>query len=137
MKEPFLRDVLVELKKQITIDDPIFQAFDVFNVADSHSQVEKLEMINTLKMFYGSEQSSSFEGETKDADALIKIDISEEMVRNFFIEFRIQTKHLEKKCNEEIKVLIQEGKMKNPEGYKDEHSISPDKVYKAMYPEKD
>ena len=59
------------------------------------------------------------------------------MVQNFFIEFRIQTKHLEKKCNEEIKVLIQEGKMKNPEGYKDEHSISPDKVYKAMYPEKD
>ena len=137
MKEPFLRDVLVELKKQITIDDPIFQAFDVFNVADSHSQEEKLEMINTLKTFYASEQPSSFEGETKDADALIEIDISEEMVRNFFIEFRIQTKHLEKKRNEEIKVLVQEGKINNPEGYKDEHPISPGKVCKAMYPEKD
>ena len=137
VKEPFLRDVLVELKKQITIDDPIFQEFDVFNVADSHSQEEKLEMINMLKMFYGSQQSSSFEGETKDADPLIKIDISEEMVQNFFIEFRIQTKHLEKKCNKEIKVLVLKGKIKNPEGYKDEHPISPDKVYKAMYPEKD
>ena len=59
------------------------------------------------------------------------------MVRNFFIEFRIQTKHLEKKRNKEIKVLVQKGKIKNPEGYKDEHPISPDKVYKAMYPEKD
>ena len=44
----------------------------MFNVADSHSQEEKLEMINTLKMFYGSEQSSLFEGETKEADALIE-----------------------------------------------------------------
>ena len=50
----------------------MFQAFDMFNVADSHSQEEKLEMINTLKMFYGSEQSSLFEGETKEADALIE-----------------------------------------------------------------
>ena len=39
--------------------------------------------------------------------------------------------------NEEVKQLVKEGKIKNPENYKDEHPISANKVYQAMYLEKD
>ena len=73
IKEPFLRDVLIELKSAVTVDDPIFLAYDVFNIFARHTE-EQLHMVNTLTMFYSSQQSSCFEGRKNIASFLIDSD---------------------------------------------------------------
>ena len=71
IKEPFLRDILIKLKSAVTIDNPIFLAYDVFNISARHTEEEQLQMVNMLTMFYGSQQSSSFESRKNIASSLI------------------------------------------------------------------
>ena len=62
IKEPFLRDVLIELKSGVAADDPFFLAHSVFNVSARHTQEEQLQMVKILIMFHSFRQSSTFEG---------------------------------------------------------------------------
>ena len=62
IKEPFLRDVLIELKSAVTVDNPIFLKYDALNISARHTEEEQLQMVYPLTMFYSSQQSSSLEG---------------------------------------------------------------------------
>ena len=89
-------------------------------------------------MFCSSQQSSCFEGRKNIANSLIDNDsIIKEVIQFFFEEFQVQVKHLQDQRIEEIKNLVREWKIKNPDTCKDEHPISPKKVCKALYLEKD
>ena len=84
IKEPFLREVMIELKSAVTADDLIFLAYDVCNISARHTEEEQLIMVNTLKMFYGSQQSPSFEGRKNIASSLIDSDsITEGVIQKF------------------------------------------------------
>ena len=86
-------------------------------------------MVNALTMFYGSQQSSTFEGRKNIASSLIDSDnMTKEVMQFFFEEFQVQIKHLQDQCNKEIKKLVKEGKIKNPDTHK---------VYQALYLGKD
>ena len=94
-------------------------------------------MVNTLTMFYGSQELSTFEGRKNIVSSLIDTDRIEEVMQNFFKEFQVQVKHIQDQCNKEIKNLVKEGKIKNPDTNEGEHPISLNKVYQASYLEKD
>ena len=94
IKEPFLRDALIELKSVVTVDDPIFLADDAFNISARHTEEEQFQMVNTLTMFYGSQQSFSFEGRKNIASSLIDSDSITKEVIQFFLrnsKFRSNT----------------------------------------------
>ena len=91
-------------------------------------------MVNTLTMFQGFPQSSCFKGRKNIASSLIDSDsITKEVIQTFFEEFQVLVRHLQDQRNGGIKNLVREGKIKNPDTYKDEHPISPNKVYQALY----
>ena len=99
IKKTFLRDVLIELKSAVTVDDPNFLAYDVL-IFLLDTQDEQLQMVNTLTMFYGSQQSSFFEGRKSIASSLIDSNsITKEVIQNFFEEFQVQVKHLQDQRN--------------------------------------
>ena len=132
IKQLFLRDILIKLKSAVTVDSSIFLAYDVFNISARHTEEEQLHMVNTLTMFYGFQQSSTFKGRKNIASSLIDSDsITKEVMQKCFEEFQVQIKNLQDQCNKEIKNLVKEGKIKNPDIYKDEHSISPNTVYQV------
>ena len=59
-KEPFLRNVLIELKSGVAVDDPFFLAYNVFNISAIHTQEEQLQMVNILIIFHVFQQSFTF-----------------------------------------------------------------------------
>ena len=71
LKTTLLRDVLIKLKSVVTVDDPVFLAYNVFNISARHTEQEQLQMVNTLTMFYGFPQSSCFEGRKNITSSLI------------------------------------------------------------------
>ena len=75
---------MIELKSAVTADDVIFLAYDVCNISARHTE-EQLLMINMLKMFYGSQQSPSFEGRENIVSYLIDSDsITKGVIQKFF-----------------------------------------------------
>ena len=75
---------MIELKSAVTVDNPIFLAYDVFSISATHTEEEQLQMVNTLTMFYGSQQSSPFVSRKKIASSLIGRDsITNEVIQKF------------------------------------------------------
>ena len=85
-------------------------------------------------MFYGSQQSSTFEARKNIGSSLIDSDnITKEVMQIFFEKFQVRVKHLQDQCNEEIKNLVKKRKNQKPCYIQDEHPISPNKVYQELY----
>ena len=88
-------------------------------------------------MFYGSQQSSTFEARKNIGSSLIDSDnITKEVMQIFFEKFQVRVKHLQDQCNEEIKNLVKKRKNQKPCYIQDEHPISPNKVYQELYLQK-
>lgn len=53
--------LIQELDVALELKDPVLLAFDAFNVTISLPESERIENINTLSNFYGSDSSSKFQ----------------------------------------------------------------------------
>ena len=73
------------------------------------------------------------------APAVLNRLVDDETIRYFCEDFKSSVAREEKKRNNEIKMLIQLGKLKatHVDEYKDEHPIKLDRVYADMYVDKE
>ena len=112
IKVLFLEEVLKELDLAFSLDDPVFLAFDAFNVS-SDSDLEKREQcVNVLSTFYGERKSSTFNNETNTAEPIIdKLALIQDEIRSFFSNFNVEVRREEDKRNEEIRNLIENKKL--------------------------
>ena len=126
-----MNDLIAELNDALKINDPALLAFDVFNVCvnfpEHHTEV--------LLTFYGTAQSSTFQSNNSVLNSMM----DDEIIRSFFEDFKSSVAREEKKRNNEIKMLVQLGKLKSAhvDEYKDEHPIKLDRVYADMYVDKE
>lgn len=136
IKIPFLEELSKEINTAIQIDDPIFLAFDAFNVNATLTKEQIHEKVSTLKAFYGHQQQSKFEGNVNFAEALIDSSaITDESIDSFFKDFRYAVQKETDERNAQIRKLV-ENKQLDPSNiaqYKDEHPLHQSKVYRNMY----
>ena len=98
--------MLRELDLAFHLDDPIFRAFDAFNIT-SDFDIEK--RIKCIKEFYGQPQQSPFNNETNSFNPVIdKTQLDDDIIRSFFPDFHAEVKHEGELCNLKICKLIQE-----------------------------
>ena len=73
------------------------------------------------------------------APAVLNSMVDDETIRSFFEDFKSSVAREEKKRNNEIKMLVQLGKLKaaHVDEYKDEHPNKLDRVYADMYVDKE
>ena len=139
VKTPFMNDLIAELNDALKINDPVLLAFDVFNVCVNFPEEERKHHTEVLLTFYGTAQSSTFQSNNSVAPAVLNRMVDDETIRSFFEDFKSSVAREEKKRNNEIKMLVQLGKLKaaHVDEYKDEHPIKLDRVYADMYVDKE
>ena len=72
IKTPFMAQLITELDTALQLNDPVFLAFDVFNVTTTFTENIRIQNIKVLSNFYGSAQSSKLKGDTIKATPLIQ-----------------------------------------------------------------
>ena len=103
INKSFLTEFTQELDQAPQLNDPIFLAFDVFNVTSTISETEHFDKIKVLLEFHGMPKSSTFKKETNMAAALInKENLTEDPIRSFFINFDNGISHAQDKLNATI-----------------------------------
>ena len=139
IKTPFMNDLIAELNDALKINDPVLLAFNVFNVCVNFPEEERKHPTEVLLTFYGTAQSSTFQSNNSVAPAVLNSMVDDETIRSFFEDFKSSVAREEKKRNNEIKMLVQLGKLKaaHVDEYKDEHPIKLDRVYADMYVDKE
>ena len=123
----------------LQLDDPVFLAFDVFNVTSTFTETERFNQIKVLLEFHGMPKSSTFKKETNMAVALInKENVTEDSIRSFFINFDNAISRAQDKLNAIIRELVRSKKHESHkvESYKEEHPVTLDKVFKDICMEK-
>lgn len=140
LKIPFLEAVLEELVLAFKTTDPIYLAFDVFNVASSEFDLEqKIECINVLKDFYGEPQQSTFLNETNFSRPIIdKTQINDDMVASFFSDFEGEIDCQRESLNKKIRKMIENKELKpgNVDQYKEDHPLTAESVYASLMKER-
>ena len=112
VKTPFMNDLIAELNNALKINDPVLLAFDVFNVSVNFPEEERKHHTEVLLTFYGTVQSSTFQSNNSVAPAVPNSIADDETIRSFFEDFKSSVAREEKKRNNEIKMLVQLGKLK-------------------------
>ena len=112
VKTPFMNDLIAELNNALKINDPVLLAFDVFNVSVNFPEEERKHHTEVLLTFYGTVQSSTFQSNNSVAPAVPNSIVDDETIRSFFEDFKSSVAREEKKRNNEIKMLVQLGKLK-------------------------
>ena len=127
VKAPFMTALIKELQNALQINDPVFLAFDVFNVTKKYSFQEIIEHINVPTKYYGSSKTSKIGDSTITAPPNLsnKAD-DEQTAKTFFTDFDISVKREEDCRNKEIRMLVSSGKLKanQVESYKDDHPVA-------------
>ena len=81
IKVPFLEEVLKELDLAFSLDDPVFLAFDAFNVSSDFDLDKRQQCVNVLATFYGEPKSSTFNNETNTVEPIIdKLGLSQDEI---------------------------------------------------------
>ena len=80
IKIKFLKQLKNEVKEAMFIDDPIFAAFDIFNVNASFDVNKTVEKLPILAKFYSNEQMSTFDESNNLAKNIIESDFIPEDV---------------------------------------------------------
>ena len=140
IKKPFLTELIQELDQALQLDDPVFLAFDAFNVTSSFTESERLDKIKVLLEFYGTMKSSTFKNETKVAAALIsKENVTEDSIKSFLVSFDNAITQAQEKLNAAIRELVRTKQLESHkvESYKEEHPVSLDTVFRDIYTERD
>ena len=139
VKVPFLEEVLKELYLAFSLDDPVFLAFDAFNVSSDFDLETREQFVKVLSEFYGVRKSSTFNGETNTSEPIIdKLGLSKDEIRLFFPDFNAEVRREQHKRNEQIRKLIENKKLQPNEvaQYKEDHPINPSVVYKSLIKER-
>ena len=98
-----------------------------------------MQCVNVLKEFYGEPQQSIFSGETNISYPVIdKIQLNEELITSFFLDFQAEVKRERGLLNSKIRKLIQIKKLKpeNVDQFKEENPISAESVFKSLMKER-
>ena len=123
IKKPFLTQLIQELDLALQLDDPVFLAFDVFNVTSTFTETERFNKIKVLLEFHGMPKSSTFKKEANMVVALInKENVTKDSIRSFFINFDNAISRAQDKLNATIRELVQSKKHESHkvESYKEE-----------------
>ena len=81
-----MEEVLKELDLAFSLDDPVFLAFDAFNVSSDFDLDKRQQCVNVLATFYGEPKSSTFNNETNTVEPIIdKLGLSQDEV--IFLRF--------------------------------------------------
>ena len=139
IKKPFLTELIQELDQALQLEDPIFLAFDVFNITFTFTDTECFDKIKMLLEFYGTPKSSTFEkGNNMAATLINEENVTEDSIRSFFINFGNALSSAQNKLNTTIRELVWTKKLESHkvESYKEEHPVTLDTVFKDIYTEK-
>ena len=91
VKAPFMTALIEELQNALQINDPVFLAFDVFNVTKECSFQERIEHINILAKYYGSSKTSKMGDSTITAPPNLSNEaVAEQTAKAFFTDFEIK-----------------------------------------------
>ena len=113
IKKTFLTELIQELDQALQLNDPVFLAFDVFNVTSSFTESERLDKIKVLLEFYGTPKSSTFKNETKAAAALIsKENVTEDSIKSFLVSFDNAITRAQEKLNAAIRERVRTKQLK-------------------------
>ena len=137
-KIPVLEAVLWKHDLAFHLDDPIFLAFDTFNVASDFDIQKRIKCTNVLKELYGQPQQSTFNNETNVSNPVnYKTQLNDDIIKSFFTNFHAEVKCKGELCNSKICKLIQGNKLKpeNIDQCKEENPISPESVYASLMKE--
>ena len=140
VKAPFMTALIEELQNALQINDPVFLAFDVFNVTTKYSFQERIEHVNVLAKYYGSSKTSKMGDSTITAPPNLSNEaVDEQTAKTFFTDFDNSVKREEDCRNKEIRMLVSSGKLKanQVESYKDDHPVALDKVYADLIVDKE
>ena len=132
VKAPFMAALIKELQNVLQINDPVFLAFNVFNVTTKYSFQERSEHVNVLAKYYGSSKTSKMGDSTITAPPNLSNEaVDEQTAKTFFTDFDNSVKREEDCRNKEIRVLVSSGKLNanQVESYKNDHPVALDKVY--------
>ena len=88
VKALFITALMEELQNTLQINDPVFLAFDVFNVTIKYSFQERIEHINILAKYYGSSKTSKVGDSTITAPPNLSNEaVDEQTAKTFFTDF--------------------------------------------------
>ena len=133
IKIKFLKQLKNEVKEAMFIDDPIFAAFDIFNVNASFDLNKTVEKLPILAKFYSNEQMSTFDESNNLAKNIIESDfIPEDVIKLFFKDFKSLVQRENDNQNAEIAKFISKKELapNKVSSYKESHPISPVSIYK-------
>ena len=135
IKVPFFEEVLKELDLAFSLDEPVFLAFDGFNMTSDFDMEKREQCVNVLSTFYGEPKSSTFNNKTNMAEPIIdKLGLSQDEIRSFFSNFNAKLRREQDKRNEDIRKLIKNKKFQSGKvaQYKKDHPIAPSDIYKTL-----
>ena len=135
IKVPFFEEVLKEFDLAFSLDDPVFLAFDAFNMSSDFDMEKTEQCVNVLSAFYGETKSSTFNNKTNMAEPIIdKLGLSQDEIRSFFSNFNAKLRREQDKRNEDIRKLIKNKKYQSDKvaQYKKDHPIAPSDIYKTL-----
>ena len=128
--------LIEEIKEAMSVNDEQMLACDVFNTANFKklTEEEKVRKITCLSNFYGSDQSSKFNGVINKAPALFNNNEIEDQLTFFFEDFTLAVTKAEEIRNNDIQQMVKDGKLSKTgiDNYKDEHPIPPDDIYSTL-----
>ena len=87
VKAPFMTTLIEELQNALQINDPVFLAFDVFNVTTKYSFQERIEHVNVLAKYYGSSKTSKMGDSTITAPPNLSNEAVDEQTAKTFTDF--------------------------------------------------
>ena len=119
--------LIEELQNALQINDPVFLAFDVFNVTTKYSFQDRIEHVNVLAKYYGSSKTLKMGDSTITAPPNLSNEVVDEQTAKTFIrDFDNSVKREEDCRNKEIRMLVSSGKLKanQVESYKDDHPVA-------------
>ena len=91
VKAPFMAALIKELQNVLQINDPVFLAFNVFNVTTKYSFQERSEHVNVLAKYYGSSKTSKMGDSTITAPPNLSNEaVAEQTAKTFFTDFEIK-----------------------------------------------
>ena len=100
----------------MNIADKEVGAFDVFNIVDNSTELQKNDMLKGLVQFYENEQCSTFKNEEKVVPPLFTFSGNVDSSINYFLaDFELCLTQLKKEQNKKISIMIKEKRMMSNE----------------------
>ena len=130
----FLDDLIDQINEQLTDNNELFPAFNIFNPNESNSMMHRFDQLKVLCNHYGCDITDVYDNDVKKADALLSIAEQQLESEEFFQEFDDTSLHLTNNVKSEARRRWNRGEMKQGEmhDYITTNKPSSSGVYAAM-----